>query len=350
MREYPAFDWLRLFLASVVFWVHAGYLQFFDASGNLAVQIFFALSGWLIGGIILQMSAYDFPRFFYNRLTRIWIPYVAATILLYTTAATKEGISVYFWKNFIYDITLTHNLFVEKSPEIIKHLPMQGTGAHFWSIAVEEQFYLMAPILIVMTPFGKNWIAWAFLTLAALFFDTWYSSVSAGVLAVMLQHKFRDWHLTFFGTTFLLFTGMLATAMLFLKFLDYRYVAPLIAITVVLILSRPGKRHSFGVFIGGISYPMYLNHWTGLFFSNALREIFPQLSNLLTTISGFFFSLIVSMMAYYLIDRNVLRNREKFYTPNLGRIAMVLAYALMGVGLTLGGIVIGPLSASVSAP
>jgi peptidoglycan/LPS O-acetylase OafA/YrhL len=45
-----------------------------DTAANLAVQIFFALSGWLIGGILLRTDVQDLPRFYFNRATRIWIP------------------------------------------------------------------------------------------------------------------------------------------------------------------------------------------------------------------------------------------------------------------------------------
>ncbi|MBL3675619.1 acyltransferase family protein [Paracoccus aerius] len=350
MREYPAFDWLRLVLASVVFWVHAGFLQSYSAAGNFAVQVFFALSGWLIGGIIMQMTASDFPRFFYNRVTRIWLPYVAAVALLYLTAVVKDGFAPYFWENLAYDLTLTHNLFIQKVPAVVEALPMGGTGAHLWSIAVEEQFYLMAPLLIVLTPLGKSWTAWAFVTAFAILLGTWYGSVSAGVLAVMLQRRFGDWHLTNPATAFLVCLGVLTGSLLMAGLANYQYAAPIVAVVVVLLLARPGERRSIGIWAGGISYPMYLNHWTGLFAASALVSLLPQLGRFTAATGGFVFALIVSTAAYSLIDRNVQRYRGQFYTAGLGRSAMISAYVLMAVGLILGNLVIGPLSASASAP
>jgi peptidoglycan/LPS O-acetylase OafA/YrhL len=71
--NYPLFDWLRFLLASVVVLGHANFVTW-DHAGNLAVQVFFALSGFLIGGILLTTRRAELPHFFFNRATRIWIP------------------------------------------------------------------------------------------------------------------------------------------------------------------------------------------------------------------------------------------------------------------------------------
>ena len=67
---YPAFDWLRFFLASIVVLYHFDVIPWHRA-GNLAVQVFFALSGWLIGGILVRSDTKHLPRFYFNRATRI---------------------------------------------------------------------------------------------------------------------------------------------------------------------------------------------------------------------------------------------------------------------------------------
>jgi peptidoglycan/LPS O-acetylase OafA/YrhL len=77
---YPWFDWLRFGLALVVLFYLEGLFKSFHA-GNLAVQVFFALSGWLIGGILVKLQRKELPRFYVNRALRIW-PYAAATIRL----------------------------------------------------------------------------------------------------------------------------------------------------------------------------------------------------------------------------------------------------------------------------
>ncbi|MFV0385228.1 acyltransferase family protein, partial [Paracoccus sp. (in: a-proteobacteria)] len=93
--QYPLFDWLRIILASLVFVQHAQ-VTGLVSPGNFAVQIFFALSGWLIGGILLKMPPAGLPRFFYDRATRIWIPYLPAVAAIYILTLLKDGGSPYF--------------------------------------------------------------------------------------------------------------------------------------------------------------------------------------------------------------------------------------------------------------
>lgn len=59
---YPWFDWLRLVLALLVVSSHEGILNGFREAGNFGVQVFFALSGWLIGGFLLDRGPADLPR------------------------------------------------------------------------------------------------------------------------------------------------------------------------------------------------------------------------------------------------------------------------------------------------
>src|SRR6476620_9631556 len=125
--EFPLFDWLRLILASVVALSHEGILGWGPA-GNFAVQVFFALSGWLIGGILLRTELRGLPRFYYNRGTRIWIPYVFAVATIYLLSALREPVTSHYFHCLFYDLTFTHNWFIEKIPAVVSLMPLQGTG------------------------------------------------------------------------------------------------------------------------------------------------------------------------------------------------------------------------------
>ncbi|MBK4215282.1 hypothetical protein JJJ17_05010 [Paracoccus caeni] len=81
LDSFPLFDWLRIVLASVVALGHQGMPPIGPITGHLSVIVFLALSGWLIGGILLQTSIRELPRFFFNRVTRTWIPYAFAIAL-----------------------------------------------------------------------------------------------------------------------------------------------------------------------------------------------------------------------------------------------------------------------------
>lgn len=341
--EYPGFDLLRLLLASAVFWVHAGSVAHLNFAGDLFVQIFFALSGFLIGGIILRMNASDLPRFFYNRAVRIWLPFFAAICLLYGAAYLKEGVAPHYWQSLVYDLTFTHNFFIQKTPDVIAALPLNGTGSHFWSIAVEEQFYLMAPLVILFVPLAKFWQSWVLIALLGTTLGHWYGSVSMGVLAVMLQNRFGNWHTRPWAVVML--AGLGVTMCLLWAFgpFEYRYLVPILSVTVVLLCARPGHRTRLGKWVGGISFPMYLNHWVGLFVAGAVASRVPQLGLVAADLLGFILALAVAAFAYRLIDQNLYARRSAHYTPALGYVAMIAAYGLMALGLVLGLYGVGPL-------
>jgi len=148
---YPLFDYLRIVLAVGVFASHAGVLSpRLHDFGNFCVQVFFALSCYLIGGILGNVRAESLPRFYFNRSTRIWIPYfIAIALLAVATVAKHQPVTSKLLEFFFDKVTFTYNLYGPPQLHLREAMPLQGTGHHFWSICVEEQFYLLAPLVIV---------------------------------------------------------------------------------------------------------------------------------------------------------------------------------------------------------
>lgn len=317
--SFPLFDWLRFALASVVALTHEQVICW-DQAGNLSVQVFFALSGWLIGSILLTTDRSRLPKFYYNRATRIWIPYALAVAFFYVVAALREGVDASWLRCLFFDGTFTHNWFINP----VRPMPLAGTGNHFWSIAVEEQFYLAAPILIVLLPFGRSAAFWIIVAVVAVVSRSWYGSISLGVLAAVIRPKVNAWLLILGALTFT--AAMLA--------IDYRTFAPAVALTIVLLTSRQGPRSGVGEFFGGVSYPLYLYHWTGMFAANAIGKRLA-----FTTGKGelaYLIAVLVGTAAYVLVDRKVMQLRGRYYSPTMGRSIMASAYALLFVGVCYG--------------
>src|SRR5665213_604282 len=120
--------------------------------GWTGVDLFFVLSGFLIGGILLDArgSSNYFKTFYARRFFRI-IPLYYAWILLYVVLAPVVRM---FFSDRIGPVQrvdgsiLAHLFFLQNFHEFLK------SGASFWwfsstwSLAVEEQFYLVAPLLV----------------------------------------------------------------------------------------------------------------------------------------------------------------------------------------------------------
>jgi peptidoglycan/LPS O-acetylase OafA/YrhL len=339
LGQFPAFDWLRFILASVVVLDHAGW-SVWEHGGNFAVQTFFALSGWLIGSILLSITAADLPRFFFNRATRIWIPYVFAVFAIYALAYLKGTEVQHFLKSLFYDLTFTHNWFIPKTPDVIANLPLQGTGSHFWSIAVEEQFYLAAPLLMMFVPHGKSASFWALVSAVAfLVAPGWYGAISLGVLAAALRRDYGAWYMTPVSRMALA-TAVLSIGLLLLSRPEsYEALAPFAAIAIVLLLAFEGQRQSVGTFLGGMSYPFYLNHWIGIFFMNLVaKKLGVEIPG--QALLAYLVSFITCSAIYVAIDVNVQRYRSVFFDKTVGKVFAANAYTLCAAGV-FGGLIVG---------
>jgi peptidoglycan/LPS O-acetylase OafA/YrhL len=136
----------------------------------LGVDLFLALSGFLITGILFDTvaSPHYFRNFYARRVLRIFPVYYAAIAVLGVLAVTMHfGFRAYWWPL---------GVFLENTPMWWgREMPgmLDGFSGHLWSIALEEQFYLLWPLLVLLVASRENarrrlmWLAGG-LSLAAL--------------------------------------------------------------------------------------------------------------------------------------------------------------------------------------
>jgi peptidoglycan/LPS O-acetylase OafA/YrhL len=340
VQESALFDLLRFVLAFAVLIYHLGVLPWVNA-GNLAVQIFFALSGWLIGSILCNTRSYELNRFYFNRATRIWIPYFVTVGALYVAGLLHENVLPLSsrWHEFlIYDVTFTHNWFTLRPTAAIalSQMPLQGTGNHFWSIAVEEQFYLVAPVIVTLLPFGRKPAIWLVIAIVALMTRSWYASVSLGVLAATVVHAHPALHFRALTRALLVVAVLVTCAAMAVRPGDYPYLAPLLSLSVVLLCSTPLRRSGITRLIGGISFPLYLNAWIGIFAFNAVAKRLGLSDGWLYEALLTATAVGVSTMSYCFVDRIVMANRNRYFTPRLGWVLAAVAYFLVTAGTIFG--------------
>jgi peptidoglycan/LPS O-acetylase OafA/YrhL len=156
-RRYPELDGIRgvAILAVLVFHARtvaepfgtsASLYRAAAEAGWVGVDLFFVLSGFLITGILLDTCERQryFRNFYMRRVLRIFPLYYAALVVLAVAArltqfapaqGTSPAAEASFW------------LYLQNWLAFFKLEPTPILG-HFWSLAVEEQFYLLWPALV----------------------------------------------------------------------------------------------------------------------------------------------------------------------------------------------------------
>jgi peptidoglycan/LPS O-acetylase OafA/YrhL len=153
----PQLDGLRFFAVMAVVVAHnwdptlTGWLLDRVNLGGLGVGLFFVLSGFLITGILLQ-GRQDGPappnrlwfmrQFYVRRFLRIFPIYYL--VLIGITILGSERSEVLPW---LY--TYTTNIYIWHHLIFLRF-------SHFWTLAVEEQFYLLWPLLLLFLP--RRWL------------------------------------------------------------------------------------------------------------------------------------------------------------------------------------------------
>lgn len=168
--HYPALDGLRGIALLGVFGFHLyGYLGRYVLLGFTGVALFFVLSGFLITGILIDTrDAENFFRSFYTRRAlRIFPLYYWTLLILFfllpafapTAAIPPPHDRIYYFFYLNNCISLLHQS---------NNLRYVG---HFWSLAVEEQFYWAWPLFIfVLSP---KHLKWAIVALIAVGIAAW---------------------------------------------------------------------------------------------------------------------------------------------------------------------------------
>jgi peptidoglycan/LPS O-acetylase OafA/YrhL len=165
-----------------------------------------------------------------------------------------------------------------------------------------------------------------------------YAAIVLGVLAAVAVQRLGEIHLTWPGRATLAAALALAAAGLVLD-IGYELTAPVAGLCVVLLLAMPGRRHPAGAVFGGMSYPLYLNHWIGAFAFNFLMPGMRDspIRHALSAIAN----VLLAIALYWFIDRRLLASRNGWFTAQRGRAVTLVAYAMVATGLAYGAWMLG---------
>ena len=207
-----------------------------------------------------------------------------------------------------------------------------GDGQPFWSVNAEEQFYLLAPLLLVLTHrnLGQSSITWLRIA-AAAWYSQIYASIIFGVLAATVVYNygaFQDslWiRAGLLGVVLVSFGGMLAGY-------DYESLVPFCSVAIVLLLAVKGQQGFVGSLVGGMSYQLYLNHWIATFVARGLIKRFAPHHEYLSRFISVLLGIFIATAMYWMIDRRLHVLRGRWFTKRRGIAVVIVGYGMCVVG------------------
>lgn len=355
----PDIDGLRAIAILLVIIFHA--FPKFLRGGFIGVDIFFVISGYLITGIILKgLSRDNFSllEFYSRRIKRIFpaLIVVLSFCLVVGWYVLLAGEYEVLGKHIAAGSIYISNFVLQSETGYFDTDAELKPLLHLWSLAVEEQFYLFFPLLLIFShrlhinALGVIIIGFAIsfaLNVSQItdkpsevFFypqsRIWELLIGSAVAYISLQThllKARTQNIANFLSLFGLALILFAWVYLDSKKIFFPYYWAFLPTLGAACLILAGDRAWFNrtilaskvaVFIGLISYPLYLWHWVLLSFIHITEVEKPK--PLLKT-ALLFLSLFLAWLTYFLIERNIRFQKSKF-------VSLGLLFILVLIGVT----------------
>ena len=348
LKYYKNLDGIRAIAALMIIAFHffqnlepnsfgLSFLKKISVFGQTGVTLFFVLSGFLITRILLQTKFKEgfFKSFYMRRSLRIFPLYYLFLFMFYFI------IPVFTGGEFVpFDQQAFYYLYLQNFATTF-HWESSGPG-HFWSLAVEEHFYLFWPLIVFFTDIKKlKSVIWGIVIAAFIlrmimvnqnyevfyFTFTRFDSLAIGALLALLEikQKFKPqntkWFIALLAAIFIptiiiwvFLTGIGTKWVQVIKFdlLAFTYFAligSLLCLREKNIINRLLKTEFFQ-YSGKISYGLYVFH--PLVFSFSHRYVITNnwIADLLI---GIILSYGLSALSYHLFEFQFLK-LKRFFT------------------------------------
>lgn len=337
-RRIPCLDGVRAISISLVLISHfvgtvhcdlPKWIVPFTQMGNLGVRIFFVISGFLITTLLIseykKTGTISLIKFYFNRTFRIFPAFYAFIFAI--VLANSFGIISLRDGDLFHAVTYTTNYHYDRAWEL----------GHLWSLAVEEQFYLLWPaIFLFFSLRGALYVSSAYILLGPIVrvltwlylpdyhigigesFQTVADSIASGCVFAFIKMRLDQ------NETILKIQsrGIVVVGLIFLiGILDYykSYISfsfpigeTLLNLSIVFFIDWCLRNSNgfFGrflesrpmVFVGVLSYSLYL--WQQPFF-NKQSDIFFTTPPL-----NIFFIFLFSIISYYFVEKPFLSLRR----------------------------------------
>lgn len=364
----PGLDGIRALAFLLVFLIHADYVYV----GWVGVQLFFVLSGFLITNILLDMkerfSPYGyFVKFYGRRFLRIfplYYVYLLAIALIATILISLDYRTNYMQRtlNYLpYALGYVYNFFTAS----IGHEAPSWLVGHVWSLSVEEQFYIVWPLVILVTPRKHiNTLLVSTVILGPVFrllttllyrahpFDFLsndmplsvyvlpFSHIDAfGIGALITRINIPKARLQFILMLLLLpilgfAANYLATGQIgeitalgfghplanaYKQIWGYSYLNYLFALLLYLVVREKAflsvLEHPVAKYLGKISYGLYVYHFPLIWFIARMRDfdVSPEVAKPLTLVFAAIAVVLLASASYYWFEKPIIDLKDRYF-------------------------------------
>tara|TARA_B100001063_G_scaffold246967_1_gene288887 strand:+ start:36518 stop:38428 length:1911 start_codon:yes stop_codon:yes gene_type:complete len=355
-------DGIRAIAVLLVLFFHVDIVVF--KAGFIGVDIFFTISGFLISGIVLrevQTTGFSFKKFYIRRATRLLPAYLF--MLIITLLASLYILAPLALFDF-FKSALASSLFVSNFYFLFNHSGYFSTSVHelpllhTWSLSVEEQFYLIMPLSLILWMKIKIFKIRFAVLLGCLVFSIFVSgfltSFNQGLSYFLVPSRIHEF---LFGTLLAVIINQfsnkitpstfasnvlfvisilgifLVSTMLSSKGDFPGYIASIVCLFTALLIyvglnenciSHKVLGNRLFVWIGLLSYSIYLWHWPIVSLLKYMQVDFYWYTQLTIVMVSLFFAAI----SYYYVEKPF---RYGVYSKN-SKVALAL-YALPAVVL-----------------
>lgn len=354
----PALDGLRALAALMVMWFHffqnplnipegaiGELIGKVNNLGQTGVDLFFVLSGFLITRILLRDKSkpYYFRNFYIKRSLRIFPLYYFFLLFALFVNPLLLGRSIpqfsdyWWWFAYLQNVPFTFDGSLVGADRYCA-----DTIGHYWSLAIEEHFYMVWPLLVFVLRHRGLMVAsvsMVVLSFALRFFlesNGWESfyftltrldALSMGTILALVEPALRSRAEIVrkvlpvamvalslpLVVAFAMFSGDSVFVVQLIKF-------PLIAAFYCLFMayivispdhSRTARIFSnrVGLYLGGISYGLYVYHGTCF---RWFDRIFPDAPTFISLPCAFAFAIIVAHLSFKLFEAPIMRLKKRF--------------------------------------
>jgi peptidoglycan/LPS O-acetylase OafA/YrhL len=374
----PEIDGLRAFAIIPVVIYHA--FPSLMPGGFIGVDIFFVISGFLITQILIEQNAkgtFTYVGFYERRIRRIFpaLVLVLVTVLVLGwfvlfTAEYKDLIT-----HSIAGSLFMSNMLLYSQVGYFAQASYALPLLHLWSLGIEEQFYIVWPVVITLLRKHRNGLLWTFLLLCIASFVTTQYLHTTDSEAAFYWPISRFWELGIGGiaawivSTYhipyaqpqvrkiaseLSWVGLILLCIGFViindatMFPGYFALIPTVGAFMLILagghswVSRVLLANKFVIVVGLISYPLYLWHWPILSFGMLYLEAD---FTMYLRIGAIILSVVLAFLTYWLVERRVRETRAQVKLVPTWQILV----ALLGVVVSAAMLLQWPIPTMVSA-